>query len=219
MSRHAAPADQPRTSRKRERTRGELVTAAEQLVAERGIDAISIDDVTKAAEVAKGTFYTHFADKSDLAAAIAERIRAELEAEIARINRGVTDAAERMANAQASILAFAIAKPVRARASLRLRPDAVDPDAPINTGVRSDVALGLKTKRFSAPSLHAGVVAVIGIAMAAMARLADAGDHRPKNPHEFAAEMIALVLIALGIKPAESARLAQAAIAKRKKES
>jgi AcrR family transcriptional regulator len=210
---------QTRTLRKRERTRGELVAAAEQLFAAHGVDAVSIDEIVEAADVAKGTFYTHFADKNDLAEAVAGRIRRELEDEVTRTNRGVTDAAERMANGQACMLAFAIAKPVRARALLRLQPRAVDPDAPINIGLRSDVALGLKTKRFAAPSLQAGVVAVIGIAMAAIARLSDAGEHRPKSPHDFAAEMVAMVLIALGLKRPEAARLAQTAIDARKKET
>ena len=55
-----------RGTRKRERTRGELVAAAERLVALRGLDALSIDEITEEADVAKGTFYTHFQDKDDL---------------------------------------------------------------------------------------------------------------------------------------------------------
>jgi hypothetical protein len=43
----------PRTLRKRERTRGELVAAAERLVAARGLDALSIDEITEEADVAK----------------------------------------------------------------------------------------------------------------------------------------------------------------------
>ena len=57
-----AAAATTRVSRKREKTRGELVAAAERLVAARGLDALSIDEITAAADVAKGTFYTHFAD-------------------------------------------------------------------------------------------------------------------------------------------------------------
>ena len=144
----------PRAVRKRARTRGELVAAAEQLVAKRGLDAISIDEITEAADVAKGTFYTHFADKGDLAAAIANRIRIELEEKITAANEGVDDAAVRMANGLSTFFAFAIAQPVRARALIRLIPGVVDPDMPINAGIRSDVTLGLKTKRFWAASIE-----------------------------------------------------------------
>lgn len=207
----------PRTLRKRERTQAELVAAAERLVAARGLDALSIDEITQAAEVAKGTFYTHFEDKEDLAAAIGKRIRDELEQQISARNKAVGDAAERLANGLSTVLAFAIANPVRARALLRLHPSTVDPDATINAGVRSDVATGLKAKRFGAASLNAAVVATIGIAMSAMMRLSDTARRLPDS-YAFAAEVITTALVALGLKPAEAARLAANAISASKKE-
>lgn len=208
----------PRQSRKRERTRGDLVAAAEQLVAARGIDAISIDDITEAADVAKGTFYTHFADKTDLAVAIGERVRLDLEERITRTNEGVTDAAVRMANGLASTMTFAVSHPVRIRAMLRLQPGVVDPDAPINTGIKGDVALGVKTKRFTVPSVHVGVVFIIGAAMATFARVADDGEHRLKDAYAFSTDVIATVLVALGLKQTEAARIAAAAVDARKRE-
>jgi len=208
----------PRTQRKRERTRGELVAAAEHLVAARGLDAVSIDDIVEAADVAKGTFYTHFADKNDLAIAIARRTRMELEDKITALNDGNRDAAKRMANGLSSMFAFAIENPVRARALLRLQPGVVDPDAPANAGLRGDVVLGLKSKRFWAASLEAAVIAVIGGAMAAILRLSDAGERRVAAPHAFAADVVATLLVLLGLKQAEASRLASAAIEARRKE-
>jgi len=208
----------PRTQRKRERTRGELVAAAEHLVAARGLDAVSIDDIVEAADVAKGTFYTHFADKNDLAAAIAHRTRMELEDKITALNDGNRDAAERMANGLSSMFAFAIANPVRARALLRLQPGIVDPDAPINAGLRGDVILGLKSKHFWSASLEAAVIAVIGGALAAILRLSDVGARRVTDPHAFATDVVATLLALLGLKQAEASRLASAAVEARRKE-
>ncbi len=208
---------QPRTVRKRERTRGELVAAAERLVAARGLDALSIDEITEEADVAKGTFYTHFTDKDDLAAAVGRAIRVDLEDRITAINDGVADAAIRMANGLSSLCAFAIAQPVRARALMRLIPGAVDPDTPINAGIRGDVVLGVKTKRFAVTSVNASVVALLGIAMSAGMRLSDP-KHRIPDPYTFAAEVVATALVALGVKPTEAARLAKAAMDARKKE-
>ena len=208
---------QPRTVRKRERTRGELVAAAERLVAARGLDALSIDEITEEADVAKGTFYTHFTDKDDLAAAVGRAIRVDLEDRITAINDGVADAAIRMANGLSSLCAFAIAQPVRARALMRLIPGAVDPDTPINAGIRGDVVLGVKTKRFAVTSVNASVVALLGIAMSAGMRLSDP-KHRVPDPYTFAADVVATALVALGVKPAEAARLAKTAMDARKKE-
>jgi AcrR family transcriptional regulator len=211
------PATLPRTLRKRDRTRGELVAAAERLVAARGMDSLSIDDITQAADVAKGTFYTHFADKDDLAAAVGKRIRVELEDKITATNEGVTDAAVRMANGLSSLCAFAITQPVRARALLRLIPGGVDPDTPINAGIRGDIAMGAKTKRFTVASVSAATVATIGIAMSAGMRLSDAPRRLP-DPFAFAAEVVATALAALGLKQVEALRLAKTAVDTRKKE-
>jgi AcrR family transcriptional regulator len=207
----------PRAARKRERTRGELVAAAERLVAERGMDALSIDDITEAADVAKGTFYTHFTDKDDLAAAVGRAIRVELEDKITATNEGVTDAAIRMANGLSSLCAFAIAQPVRARALLRLIPGVVDPDTPINAGIRGDVAMGTKTKRFTVASVNAATVATIGIAMSAGMRLSDE-TRRVPEPFAFAAEVVATALAALGLKQPEALCFAKTAMDTRKKE-
>ena len=207
----------PRTVRKRERTRGEIVAAAERLVAARGLDALSIDDITEEADVAKGTFYTHFTDKDDLALAIANRIRVEFEDKITATNEGIADAAVRMANGLSSLCAFAIAQPVRARALLRLAPGGIDPDTPINAGIRGDVTLGVKTTRFTVASVSAAVVVLLGIAMSAGMRLSDP-KHRVPDPYTFAAEVIATALVALGLKPTEAMRLAKTAMDARKKE-
>lgn len=208
----------PRQSRKRARTRGELVAAAERLVALRGLDALSIDEITEEADVAKGTFYTHFQDKDDLANTIAGQIRAELEARITRGNHGVTDARVRMANGLSTVLSFAIRQPVRARALMRLVPSAVDPDMPINAGIRTDVMLGIDESLFRVPSVGAAVVATIGSAMSALIRLSQPG--RPvDDPHGLATEVIEIVLAGLGVDRRDAQRLARAAMNSRRMET
>lgn len=52
----------------------ELLDAAERLFAERGIDATTVEDVTRAAGVAKGTFYLYFESKDHVLAALRERL-------------------------------------------------------------------------------------------------------------------------------------------------
>ncbi len=202
----------PRAVRKRERTRGELVAAAEQLVAERGLDAISIDDITEAADVAKGTFYTHFADKSDLAAAIANAFASSWRRRSRAPNEGIDDAAVRMANGLSTFFAFAIAQPVRARAMIRLIPGVVDPDMPINAGIRGDVMLGLKTKRFWAASLNAAVVTLLGMAIVRP----QCGCPTPRIASPILRlrepKSLTTALVALGLKQTEAARFAKTAM-------
>jgi AcrR family transcriptional regulator len=47
-------------------TRRALVAAALDRFAERGVEATSVDEITAAADVAKGTFYVHFQRKQDV---------------------------------------------------------------------------------------------------------------------------------------------------------
>jgi AcrR family transcriptional regulator len=207
MSEALSPA---RAKSKRERTRDALVTAAEELFAARGPDAVSIDEITAAAEVAKGTFYTHFADKDDIERAIAAAVRGALEAEVGRVNDGVEDARVRMANGLATYLSFAARQPVRARTLLRLMSSAADPEHPINAGIRGDVALGVKQKRFDVVSINAAVIAAIGACVACVAYLIQAPKTRTERS---AGEVVATALRGLGVKAAEARTFADAAVA------
>ena len=47
-------------------TKNKLLEAAMTLFDERGFDTVTVDEITKKAGVAKGTFYTYFATKSDI---------------------------------------------------------------------------------------------------------------------------------------------------------
>lgn len=59
-----APARKP--DRRTERTRQLLRDALMELIVEKGYEAISIQDITDRADVARPTFYFHYTDKEDL---------------------------------------------------------------------------------------------------------------------------------------------------------
>jgi AcrR family transcriptional regulator len=65
-------ATKPRTRPPAER-RAELMNAAQQLFVQHGVDATTIEQITAAAGMAKGTFYLHFASKEAVRAALGER--------------------------------------------------------------------------------------------------------------------------------------------------
>ncbi|MDA3645321.1 TetR/AcrR family transcriptional regulator [Saccharopolyspora indica] len=56
-----------------EQRRSELLDAAESIVLRSGIESLTVDDVTTAAGVAKGTFYLHFGNKYELVTALRNR--------------------------------------------------------------------------------------------------------------------------------------------------
>ena len=68
-----------RRERRKAETRQRLLTAASNLFAERGFEATRPQDIARAADVAIGTFYLHFADRREafraFTAAAAEELR------------------------------------------------------------------------------------------------------------------------------------------------
>jgi len=62
--------DSGTTDRRVRRTRRALQEAFVALVLERGYERVSVDDITSRADVARPTFYAHYADKSELFTAV-----------------------------------------------------------------------------------------------------------------------------------------------------
>lgn len=71
-------------ARKRSPGRREaLLAAGEQVLAARGADGVTVEEVTAAAGVAKGTFYLYFRSKSELVGALRHRFAEDLAAAVA----------------------------------------------------------------------------------------------------------------------------------------
>ena len=64
------PGQTPRERADAARNRRRILAAAAELVAERGIDRVSMDDVARAACVGTGTLYRRFGDRAGLALAL-----------------------------------------------------------------------------------------------------------------------------------------------------
>ena len=62
----SAPVLSTRRARKKERTRQEIFSAAMELFAARGFEAVTIEAICAAADVARGTFFLHFPSKAAL---------------------------------------------------------------------------------------------------------------------------------------------------------
>jgi AcrR family transcriptional regulator len=60
--------------RNKELTRDAIVACALELFAERGYDAVRIEDVARAAGVSRATFYNHFSEREQILAALFERL-------------------------------------------------------------------------------------------------------------------------------------------------
>lgn len=198
-----------RRDRRKRATRQALLDATVALLASRSIDALSVDEIAMRADVAKGTFYNYFPDKDALERDLSAHLRGRLEDEIARANEGIDDPAERIARAFCCLLRFCLGAPEHAAALTRLFPHAIDPAAPINSGVRRDAAKGMTQGRIVAASEDAAVACVMGVFAAGLNRALDLPAGRVR---EFAQGLGTILLHGLGLKTAEAERIMRDAI-------
>lgn len=92
---------------KSERTRAKLMEAALGVFARDGFEAASVNEIARAAEVVNGTFYIHFKDKNDIAAAVTYRIAADITRQLDEAMADVDDAIERTSTATRRFIEFA----------------------------------------------------------------------------------------------------------------
>ena len=62
-------------------TRQKLLAAGKKLIAERGLSEIAVEDITAASGVSKGTFYTYFKSKEEIACALSAEMFGSARAE------------------------------------------------------------------------------------------------------------------------------------------
>ena len=72
----------PQLSAKRQRTRAALIEATALLVAQRGLAAVSLDDIAARAGVTKGAIYSNFRSKAELLWEAVDRRRLHLDVSI-----------------------------------------------------------------------------------------------------------------------------------------
>ncbi len=189
-----------------ERTRAALIAAGRRLFSQRPIDAVTVDDLVRAAGVGKGSFYNHFSDREALARAISGEIRAAVEAAVDRANADIDDPARRVARACCLYLRFALDEPERAAFLVHIHGGATSLEAPLNRGLVADISAGMDQQRFRIGNREAGVLLVMGVTQIALTRLV----HKPSQALgvELGRQLCAMLLIGLRTPEADAERIA-----------
>lgn len=190
------------------RTRAALIAAGFELLVERPIDAIPIDDVVAKAGVAKGSFFNHFADKQDFANAIATEVRLEVEALITKANDGVANPVERIAGGMRVAAEFAMAQPKRSAVLLRSQGSSTARAHPLNRGVVGDFEAACAQGLLRPEAQESGVLYWLGLCQAIMTNIVERRPSRD-DANRRLAEMLVLGLTGLGIDATEAVRLAR----------
>lgn len=157
-----------RTNPRAVRTRAALLAAGLELLAERPIDAIPIDEVVDRAGVAKGSFFNHFADKQAFGHAVAAAVRAEVEEKVARTNAAEGDPLMRLAGGMLAGLAFALEQPRDTVVMLRNLEMSTARDHWLNRGISADIAAAVATGAVRPEAATSGVRYWLGLCQVAM---------------------------------------------------
>lgn len=206
-----APQSLPQTKPSRTgRTRMALIAAGLDLLVDRPIDAIPIDDFVARAGVAKGSFFNHFKDKHDFAAAVAAEVRLEVEAEVARANAGVSDPVARIAGGMAVAARFAVEQPRRSMVLLRSQMPATSQSHPFNRGLTDDIGAALAQGLLRQEACLSGVPYWLGLCQVLMMHLIETRPSR-QQAADMLGDMLLMGLTGLGALPAHADQLSRAA--------
>lgn len=211
---NVTPLDQTRSDqdrawneKKKERTRTLLTDAAIRLMAARGIDAVTINDIAVEASVAPGTFYNYFASLDALLEELVQVVVESVDAisarrvlardpgsRLARVLRGHLARAEEDPNDSRLLVHFANRMQPAIRAAL-LR------------GLEDDIIDGIGKGQFSAEADEAAPDLVFGALLVGIQRVADG--HVRKDYHH---HLTANILRGLGMVSAAALDRAQRGI-------
>jgi AcrR family transcriptional regulator len=196
-----------RTERQRQRTRRLLLDAGRTLIATKGVPGLRIQEITKEADIALGSFYNYFSSKEELLEAIITESLSDLaSATISNVDE-TTDPAVVVARANLQVIRLAYDEPDFARLIVNIgHSEALFGDA-VHPHARVAVERGIANGRFVVPDIEVLLTAVIGGAFALIREILD-GRHGPHAERSFAH----YVLTALGVPPAATSTIIDEAI-------
>lgn len=190
------------------RTRNALLSAGFDLMLDRSVDAIPIDDLVAAAGVGKGSFFNHFGDKDGFKAALAIQVRGEIEAKITTANLGVTEPLERLAGGMREVTDYALKNRKRTISMLRMMVGSTGKEYPLNEGVRADIAMCADAKLIRAKSEQAAMLYWLGLCVALITHVVEVDLSRNKAA-ELLKEFVYSGLVGLGAETTVSLKIGE----------
>ena len=183
----------PQEAGKRGRTRARLTEAALTLMSERGINATSVSEIAAVAELANGTFYLYFKDKSQIVAAVCQAVTLAMHNEMNNTRSTLADGAARIAFGTLQFIEIAAAEPVWGKLLLSAFTEFEAIKDDIAKYMRLDVVLGIEQGRFSEPLDEFVIDSHLAILRAGVsARLAGAGPDVSARSAEYQLRILGL---------------------------
>lgn len=165
--------DRAWNEKKKERTRAQLVEAAVRLIAERGVDATTVNDIVTEASVAPGTFYNYFPSLDAMLAELAAMVCETIELNAQARNRA-RDPGTRLAQVMRAHLRRAREDQVWAKLVAQFVSRSAFPvRAALLKGLEDDIIDGIGKGQFTAEADEAAPDLIVGALVAGVLRVAD----------------------------------------------
>lgn len=193
-----APPSPTRGHRKKARTRRRLLESGARMYALHG-SRLTVDHVTREAEVSHGTFYNYFSCLDELVEAVALHVFEQLASALAEA--GDPDPARRFAAVTLTGLRTLAASPDLAAVLLRLAGSGA-PAQGVFVHLRADLAAGQRTGRFAASDLELTADLIVGALLVCLRRI-----HMGEFPEGHGEAVVEHLLGLLGVDPAEARAL------------
>jgi AcrR family transcriptional regulator len=167
---HAAP-PLTRGERSRIATRNKLIEAAHALMAEKGFDLSTIEEITKRADVGFGSFYNHFESKEDIARSVFAQRASEIRGITDEIAAREQDRAVAIAYIQKMFLTKAVHDPVWARFIVRAQDSHRQMNETFVISAANDIRIVVEQKRLSITCIQTAADITIAALISAMTRI------------------------------------------------
>jgi AcrR family transcriptional regulator len=202
-----AEAASNRLDRRKARTRAALVAAARRLLASRDPAAVSIQEITDAADVGFGSFYNHFQTKQELFDAAVQEVLEEHGAMLDTLTAGMGDPAEMFAAAVRLTARLPKTQPQIAKILQRTGLDYLAAPDGLAPRARRDLQRAQAAGRFAVDDLDVALACTAG-ALLGVLYLASTDDAKPASIDRAADELAANLLRMFGVPADEARRIA-----------
>jgi AcrR family transcriptional regulator len=196
-----------------------MLDAAFGLVTQKGMDGVTINEITEAADVGFGSFYNHFESKEGIFVALLEWLSEEFANALDRLAGDLSDPAEVIAVCVRHTLMRAYREPVWGQLLIREGFSSRALSRGLGQRLLRDSERGISERRFVVADQLMCLISVIGTILAGIAaelhlaasakRTVRARKALRSSEEKFAERTAAIVLQAFGLKRVEAERIAR----------
>lgn len=192
-----------RRFRRAEATRNSLLVAARKLMSSGGPDSITIQSITREADIGLGTFYNYFKNRDEVIDAVIIEEVETLGNRLDHLTEGMTDAAEIYSFSLRHLMNTAVSDPVWGWMVVRLGIAQQGLLSQLGPRAARDLQFGVDTGRFQIANIGIATDMTFGSLLAVMRNYLKS-DRRVNPSNPYAENLLRMV----GLSPIEAAEMA-----------